>query len=131
MRVLAIDHGAARCGCALSDPSGTIVRPIGPIEPCAASAVPAIVAEHRVEMVVVGLPVSLDGREGAQAAAARGFAADLATRVDVPVRTYDERLTTKLAAASRRGGSRAAEDSLAAAHLLESFLRASEREGRR
>ncbi len=128
MRVLAIDHGAARCGCALSDPSGTIVRPIDPIEPCAATAVPAIVAEHGVELVVVGLPVSLDGEEGPQAVAARGFAAELAAAVDVPVRTYDERLTTKLAAASRRGGSRAAEDSLAAAHLLESFLRASERE---
>jgi putative Holliday junction resolvase len=131
MRVLAIDHGAARCGCALSDPSGTIVRPIDPIEPPAASAVPAIVAEHGVELVVVGLPVSLAGEEGPQAAAARGFAAELAATVDVPVRTYDERLTTRMAAASRRGGSRAAEDSLAAAHLLESFLRAHEREGRR
>jgi putative Holliday junction resolvase len=128
MRVLAIDHGAARCGCALSDPSGTIVRPIDPIEPCATAAVGAVVAEHGVDLVVVGLPVSLAGEEGAQAAAARGFAAELAAAVDVPVRTYDERLTTRMAAASRRGGSRAAEDSLAAAHLLESFLRAEQRE---
>jgi putative Holliday junction resolvase len=131
MRVLAIDHGAARCGCALSDPSGTIVRPIDPIEPCAASAVPAIVAEHGVDLVVVGLPVSLAGEEGPQAAAARGFAAEIASTVEVPVHTYDERLTTRMATASRRGGSRAAEDSLAAAHLLESFLRARERGERR
>lgn len=128
MRALAIDHGAARCGCALSDPSGTIVRPIDPVAPDPA-AVESLVAEHGVETVVVGLPVSLDGTEGTQAAAARDFAAALAERLDVPVETYDERLTTKLAAASRRGGSRAAEDSLAAAHLLETWLTA--REARR
>ena len=129
MRVLAIDHGAARCGCAISDPSGTIVRPIDPIEPPDPAAVAAIVAEHGAETVVVGLPVSLDGSEGAQAAAARAFAGDLGARLDVPVETYDERLTTKMAAASRRGGSRASEDSLAAAHLLDSWLLA--REARR
>ncbi|MFN8112315.1 MAG: Holliday junction resolvase RuvX [Solirubrobacterales bacterium] len=129
MRALAIDHGAARCGCALSDPSGTIVRPIDPIEPPDPAAVPPLVAEHGVEVVVVGLPVSLDGTEGSQAATAREFADDLASRLDVPVETYDERLTTKMAAASRRGGSRAAEDSLAAAHLLEGWLMA--REARR
>jgi putative pre-16S rRNA nuclease len=128
VRALAIDHGAARCGCALSDPSGTIVRPIDPVAPDPA-AVEALVAEHGAETVVVGLPVSLDGTEGTQAAAARDFAAALAERLDVPVETYDERLTTKLAAASRRGGSRAAEDSLAAAHLLETWLTA--REARR
>jgi putative Holliday junction resolvase len=125
VRALAIDHGAARCGCALSDPSGTIVRPIDPVVPDPA-AVEGLVAEHGVETVVVGLPVSLDGTEGTQAAAARDFAAALAERLDVPVETYDERLTTKLAAASRRGGSRAAEDSLAAAHLLETWLTAGE-----
>lgn len=129
MRALAIDHGAARCGCALSDPSGTIVRPIDPIEPPDAAAVPPLVAEHGVEVVVVGLPVSLDGTEGPQAAAARGFAGDIAALIEVPVETYDERLTTKMAAATRRGGSQASEDSLAAAHMLEGWLMA--REARR
>lgn len=124
MRALAIDHGTARCGCALSDPSGTIVRPLDPIEPPEAAAVPALVAEHGAEVVVVGLPVSLDGTEGDQAAAARAFAAELAALIEVPVETYDERLTTRMAAASRRGGSKAAEDSLAAAHLLEGWLMA-------
>ncbi len=75
---------------------------------------------------MIGLPVSLDGSEGAQAAAAREFAAAVAERVDVPVETYDERLTTKMAAASRQAGSRASEDSLAAAHLLDSYLLALE-----
>lgn len=126
VRALAIDPGTARLGCALSDPSGTITRPIEPIEPPDAAAVAAIVAEHGVEVVVVGLPVSLDGSEGSQAEAARGFAAELDERLDVPVETYDERLTTRMAAASRRAGSRAAEDSLAAAHLLDSWLLARE-----
>lgn len=126
MRILAIDHGSARCGCALSDPSGTIVRPIEPISPPDPAAVAALAGEHEVGAIVVGLPVSLDGTEGAQAAAAREFAAALAALVEVPVESYDERLTTRMAAASRRGGSRAAEDSLAAAHLLDSYLLARE-----
>lgn len=126
MRILAIDHGAVRCGCALSDPSGTIVRPIEAISPPDPAAVAALVSEHGVEEVVVGLPVSLDGGEGAQAASAREFAAAVETLVEVPVATYDERLTTRMAAASRRAGSRASEDSLAAAHLLDSYLLALE-----
>jgi putative Holliday junction resolvase len=122
MRILALDHGSARCGCAISDPTGTIVRPIAPIAPPDPAAVAAAVIEHGAEMVLVGLPVSLDGSEGAQALEARRFAEQVAVAVEVPVEVYDERLTTKLAAASRRGGSRAAEDSLAAAHLLDSYL---------
>ena len=78
VRVLAIDHGAARCGCALSDPSGTIVRPIDPVGRPIPPRSQALVAEHGVETVVVGLPVSLDGTEGGQAAAARAFADELA-----------------------------------------------------
>lgn len=125
MRVLALDHGAARCGCAISDPSGTLATPIEPIEPD-----PAVAAElarsQGAEMIVVGLPVGLDGEEGRQAAAARSFAGRVRGLVDIPVETYDERLTTRMASASRRSGSRAAEDSLAAAHLLESYLMAME-----
>lgn len=122
MRILALDHGSARCGCAISDPTGTIVRPLEPISPPEPAAVAGLVAEHGVELVLVGLPVSLDGAEGAQAAEARRFSDRVAALIDVPVETYDERLTTKMAAASRRAGSRAAEDSLAAAHLLDSYL---------
>jgi putative Holliday junction resolvase len=127
--VLAIDHGSARCGCAVSDPTGTIVTPIEPISPPDPAAVADLVAERGVETVVVGLPVSLDGAEGAQAAEARVFATAVAGLVQVPVDTYDERLTTRMASASRRAGSRASEDSLAAAHLLETYLLA--REARR
>jgi putative Holliday junction resolvase len=125
VRVLAIDHGAARCGAALSDPTGTIVRPLETVEPDP-GAVAALAREHGAELIVVGLPVSLDGSEGEQAAAARTFAEAVERVSDVAVETWDERLTTRMAAHSRRAGSRAAEDSLAAAHLLDSWLMASE-----
>ena len=129
MRVLAVDHGTARCGCAISDPTGTLARPLPVIEPCEAREVAGLVAEHGVELVVVGLPVGLGGEEGGQAALARAFADELGALVEVPVETHDERFTTAMAQASARSGADAAEDSLAAAHLLESFL-ASRREDR-
>jgi putative Holliday junction resolvase len=124
MRVLAIDHGSARAGCAISDPTGTIARPLGLIEPPSPRAVAKVAAEQRAELVIVGLPVSLRGEEGRQAAQARAFRDALAAIVDLPVETYDERLTTRLAEGSARAGATAAPDALAAAHLLESYLQA-------
>jgi putative Holliday junction resolvase len=123
MRVLAIDHGAARAGCAISDPTGTIARPLGVIEPPEPQKAAELVAEHDADLVVIGLPVSLGGTEGKQAAEARAFRDELAAIVDVPVETYDERLTTRLAESSARSGASAPADALAAAHLLESYLR--------
>lgn len=124
MRTLAIDHGLARCGCAISDPTGTIVRPLEPVGPDA-EAVARLAEAESAERIVVGLPLSLDGGEGEQAAIVRAFCAELEAHTELPVETWDERLTTTLAAASRRRGAGAAEDSLAAAHLLESYLAAS------
>ena len=126
MRVLAIDHGAARCGAAVSDPTGTISRPLDPISPPDPGAVARLAEGIGAELVVIGLPVSLSGEEGAQAAEARAFAEAVEGAGRVPVETYDERLTTRMASASRRAGSKAAEDSLAAAHLLDSWLMAAE-----
>jgi len=122
MRILAIDHGAARAGAAISDPSETLARPLGVVEPPDPDAVARLVAEHEAELVVVGLPLSLSGERGAQAEAALGFRDALAAVVQVPVETYDERLTTRLAGASARAGASAPADALAAAHLLESYL---------
>ena len=124
MRVLALDHGTVRIGAALSDPSGTLATPLPVIEPPEPSVVAEIVAEHGVERVVVGLPLHLSGEEGSQAALARTFCAELEAMLAVPVETYDERLTSRMADASRRAGAGAARDSLAAAHLLESYLAA-------
>ena len=130
MRILAIDHGSARAGCAISDPTGTIAQPLGVIEPPEARAVAELVTEHEAELVVVGLPVSLSGAEGPQATEARAFRDALAAILDVPVETYDERLTTRLAERSARAGASAASDALAAAHLLESYLQARAAAGR-
>ncbi len=124
-RVLALDHGSARCGCAVSDPSGTLATPLAavarPDEPAGLDAIAALAAEREVERVVVGLPLGLSGADTAQTEEARAFAARLAERLGpaVPVELYDERLTTRQAA--RTGGS-APLDSRAAAHLLESYL---------
>lgn len=122
-RVLALDHGSARCGCALSDPSGTLATPLPavarPDTKKGLAALARLVEEREAERVVVGLPLTLRGEEGAQAAAARRFAERLERRVNVPVELHDERLTTRLA---ERTGGAADADSRAAAHLLESYL---------
>jgi putative Holliday junction resolvase len=122
MRVLALDYGTARCGCAISDPTGTLVTPLSAVEPPEPERIARLATEHDAERVVVGLPISLSGEEGEQARLTRAFAERLGELLAVPVETYDERLTTTMAAQSAREGARADQDSLAAAHLLESYL---------
>jgi len=122
MRVLALDYGTARIGCAISDPSGTLATPLPVVEPPVARAVADLVTKHEVELVVVGLPLHLSGEEGSQAALTRTFCNELAGLLKIPVETYDERLTTRMAEASKREGASAAPDSLAAAHLLQAYL---------
>jgi putative Holliday junction resolvase len=114
----------------MSDPSGTLVRPAGVIEPPDVAGVAGLAEREEAELIVVGLPVHLGGAEGSQAARTREFCRALEDAVDIPVETYDERLTTRMAQVSRRAGARAAEDALAAAHLLEGYLAAKgERDG--
>ena len=124
MRVLALDYGAARIGCAVSDPSGTLATPLPLIEPPEPRSVVELVARLEVGLVLVGLPIHLGGEEGSQAALTRSFCAELEALLETPVDTYDERLTTKMAERSQRLGAKAAPDSLAAAHLLEAYLAA-------
>ena len=125
MRVLALDYGAASCGCALSDPSGTIATPIDPVERPGTRAgmrrIVTLAEETGAGVVLVGLPVSLGGGDSAQTDEVREFARRLQDTMGdaVQVRLYDERFTTKLAQAA--GGS-ASEDSRAAAILLEEWL---------
>ena len=85
-------------------------------------AIANLATSEGAERVIVGLPTTLGGEEGDQARVSRAFAAELAELLDVPVETYDERLTTRMADRSAREGARADRDSLAAAHLLESYL---------
>jgi putative Holliday junction resolvase len=130
MRVLALDYGSARIGCAISDATGTLATPIAAIEPSEVAAVAALAAEREVEQIVVGMPVSLSGKEGPQAAVTREFCTELEAAVSVPVKTWDERFTTRMAAQTRReSGAGAAEDSIAAAHLLETYLLSLSRPG--
>lgn len=124
-RILALDFGEARCGCALSDPTGTLATPIGAVERPATrnglQRLAELAREHEVDRIVVGLPLTLAGEEGQQASATREFAARLGELVSVPVDMHDERLTTRQA---ERTGGGADADSRAAAHLLEAYLAA-------
>ena len=123
MRVLALDYGAARTGVAVSDASGTLARPLGVVRKAASEAglaeVARLVAEHEAEVVVVGLPLTLRGEHGKQAAETAAFVEALRVVLAVPVETADERFTTALA---QRFGGKAPEDAVAAAHLLQSWL---------
>jgi putative Holliday junction resolvase len=121
--VLALDYGAARTGVAISDATGTIARPLGVVElaatPVGLERIRELVVEEGAERIVVGLPLTLRGERGAQAAETEAFVEALRAAVPVPVETYDERFTTALAV---QGGGGAPEDARAAAHLLESYL---------
>ena len=124
-RVLALDYGSARCGCAISDPTGTLATPLAevtsPGTPGGMDQIVRMVTEHDAGEVLVGMPVSLAGEEGPQAQEVKEFVARLAERIGVPVRTWDERFTTKLAQTTP---GRSSEDSRAAAHLLQGYLEA-------
>jgi putative holliday junction resolvase len=123
VKVLALDYGSARTGVAVSDPTGTVARPLEVVERAASEAGIARVLElarrEGVEHVVVGLPVTLRGDHGPQAEETERFVERLRAATDLPVETFDERFTTALA---RSTGGRAAEDALAAAHLLTGYL---------
>ena len=123
MKVLALDYGSARTGVAVSDPTGTVARPLGVVERAASedgiARLVELAREEDVERIVVGLPITLRGEHGAQAEETDRFVALLRAAVDLPVESFDERFTTKLAEA---GESRAEQDAVAAAHLLSSYL---------
>jgi len=130
MRVLALDYGSARCGCAVSDPTGTLATPIPHVERPGTrkgiGRVLAVIREREADRVVVGLPLGLSGADTPQTEEARRFAARLGELLgpEVPVDLYDERFTTKIAAS---WGGRESEDSRAAAVLLEDWLAANRR----
>lgn len=135
MRVLALDYGSARCGCAVSDPTGVLATPLEPIAAPGSrrglARLVALVRQLDADRVVVGLPLTLAGGDSAQTREAREFAETLSRRLgEIPVELHDERFTTRLARADRGGGRAGAgghdagssEDSRAAAHLLMGWL---------
>ena len=123
MKVLALDYGVARTGVAVSDPTGTVARPLQVVERAATEAGIArlleLAREEGAERIVVGLPVTLRGERGAQAQETERFLELLRAATELPVESFDERFTTVLA---RAADTRAPEDAVAAAHLLTSYL---------
>ena len=132
MRVLGIDHGERRIGAALSDALGITASPLTVIEHTSdegdADTVAALAREQGVGAVVVGVPISMDGSIGPQAKRAAYFARLLSGRLDMPVDTIDERLSTKEAerrlaeGGRRRSRRREGVDAAAAAVLLQTYL---------
>jgi putative Holliday junction resolvase len=125
MRVLALDYGSARCGCALSDPTGTLATPIEHIERPGTRKglvrVADLAREREVGRIVVGLPLRLSGEDSDQTRETREWAEKLKARVaPIPVELFDERFTTRIAA--RSSDTKTSEDSRAAAVLLDDWL---------
>lgn len=127
MRVLALDYGSARCGCAISDATGTLATPIDPVlrpgSKPGLRELRELVEQREVERVVVGLPLSLSGADSDQTREARAFADKLRDALGglAPVDLYDERFTTAIARQTGTGGG-TTEDSRAAAVLLDDWL---------
>jgi putative Holliday junction resolvase len=123
VKVLALDFGSARTGVAVSDPTGSVARPVGVVEDAASESgiarVLQLARDEEAELIVVGLPITLRGERGAQANETERFVESLRAATELPVDSFDERFTTKLAGASP---TRAPEDAAAAAHLLTSYL---------
>jgi putative Holliday junction resolvase len=129
VKVLALDYGSARTGVAVSDPTGTVARPLAVVERAATedgiARLVELAREEEVERIVVGLPITLSGEHGAQAEETDRFVELLRAAVGLPVESFDERFTTKLARQTRRGraeGPPVGQDAVAAAHLLSSYL---------
>jgi putative Holliday junction resolvase len=123
LKVLALDYGSARTGVAVSDPTGVIARPVGVVERVGTERgmrrLLELVRSHAPDRVVVGMPLTLRGEHGLQARETERFLVRLRARLEIPVESFDERLTTALAA---RAAATSPEDARAAAHLLEGYL---------
>lgn len=95
-RILGIDYGDARIGVAMSDETAFLASPLTTVAAGrrAADEIAALVAEHRVETIVIGLPLNMDGSAGPATEKVRAFSKKLARKTDVPIVENDERLTT-------------------------------------
>lgn len=132
MRILALDHGTKRIGVAISDETASIAQPLEfiPAQPQgnALARLKEIVHERQVREILVGLPRNMNGTYGPAADSARQFAAALREALGIPVKTWDERLTSVQAnrllieAGMRREQRKAKVDQSAAAILLQSYL---------
>ena len=132
MEIMAVDFGDARTGLAICDKTELLASPVGVIHEKrfehAVEKVAAAAAENRAEAVIVGLPLNMNGSEGPRAELCRNFAEQLSSKVNVPVRMWDERQTTVSAAGylnqtDTRGKKRKEViDAVAAVIILDSYL---------
>ena len=132
MKVMALDYGRARTGVAVSDPTGAVARPLGVVENVndqdGLEKLLHVIRIEEPERIVVGLPLLMSGERGVAAESAQQFADALSARTELPVDTYDERLTSALSERRlrelgvRTGHARARVDQGAAVALLESYL---------
>jgi putative Holliday junction resolvase len=117
VKVLALDYGSARTGVAVSDPTGTVARPVGVVAhvnaPAGFDELCGMIRDESPELVVVGLPLTLRGEHGDQARETAVFVEKLRAAVETRIEMWDERFTSVLADG---------DDAKAAAHLLSSFL---------
>lgn len=132
MRILALDHGTRRIGVAVSDETKTIAQPLEyiPAEPFAdfLTRLKQLLAEKEITFVLVGLPRNMDGSYGPAAQKVEAFAAVLKSAITIPIKLWDERLTSTMANRAliqgnvRRDKRKEKVDKMAAAILLQSYL---------
>ena len=132
MRVIAIDHGTVRMGIAISDVLKKIAQPLEfiPAEPFSGflDRFKALLQEYEVELVLLGMPRNMDGSYGEASIKVREFEAVLKKSITIPIKTFDERLTSVQANRSLTQGKakkkkkRQSVDAMAAAILLQSYL---------
>lgn len=132
MRILALDHGTVRIGVAVSDELGVLAHPLDfiPAEPgnVFLDRLQALIREREVSLILVGMPRNMDGSYGPSAQKVQAFVHLLKETIPIPVRTWDERLTSTQAhrmlaeSGKREKDRRGKVDSSAAAVLLQSYL---------
>lgn len=132
MHILALDHGTKRIGVAVSDETKTIAQPLEyiPAEPFAdfLDRLKKLLIEKEVDMILIGMPRNMDGSYGPAAQKVEAFVAVLKSAVTVPIKLWDERLTSTMANRAliqgrvRRDKRKEKVDKMAAAILLQSYL---------
>jgi putative Holliday junction resolvase len=132
MRIVGLDVGERRIGVAVADERAPVALPVAVIErkelPADLDAIARLVQEQGAEVIVIGLPISLNGSLGPQAQAVEAFGRELSARLPLPIEYWDERLSTveaqrRLASAGHRGPkAKAQRDALAAAIILQGYL---------
>ena len=132
MRILALDHGTRRIGVAVSDETKTIAQPLEYISaepfPDFLARLKQLLLEKEIDLVLIGLPRNMDGSYGPAAQKVETFVGVLKTAITVPIKTWDERLTSSQAnkiliqGKVRRNKRKEKVDKMAAAILLQSYL---------